>query len=194
MGYRKWPRIWGDEINLVEPGFNSGWAKVQGFWPITEKNADPLPELKGYLGKDVLVEEENITRQMDMVDYSDRRKYSSPEFVWNASVGVTALKFLNSNKLGKQYENNLFIADYNNNNIYSFDLDKERTELVLDNRLNDRIANSDDELSDIVFARRLGIITDIEVGYDGHLYLVSFSEGKIYRIVPLDAQGEDEQP
>ena len=194
MGYRKWPRIWGDEINLVEPGFNSGWAKVQGFWPITEKNADPLPELKGYLGKDVLVEEENITRQMDMVDYSDRRKYSSPEFVWNASVGVTALKFLNSNKLGKQYENNLFIADYNNNNIYSFDLDKERTELVLDNRLNDRIANSDDELSDIVFARRLGVITDIEVGYDGHLYLVSFSEGKIYRIVPLDAQGEDEQP
>jgi hypothetical protein len=194
MGYRKWPRIWGDEINLVEPGFNSGWAKVQGFWPITEKNADPLPELKGYLGKDVLVEEENITGQMDMVDYSDRRKYSSPEFVWNASVGVTALKFLNSNKLGKQYENNLFIADYNNNNIYSFDLDKERTELVLDNRLNDRIANSDDELSDIVFARRLGIITDIEVGYDGHLYLVSFSEGKIYRIVPLDAQGKDEQP
>jgi aldose sugar dehydrogenase len=122
---------------------------------------------------------------MDMIDYSDRRKYSSPEFVWNASVGVTALKFLNSNKLGKQYENNLFVADYNNNNIYSFDLDKERTELVLDNRLNDRIASSDDELSDIVFARGLGVITDIEVGYDGHLYLVSFSEGKIYRIVPV---------
>ncbi len=25
----------GDEINLVEPGFNSGWAKIQGIWPIT---------------------------------------------------------------------------------------------------------------------------------------------------------------
>jgi glucose/arabinose dehydrogenase len=22
----------GDEINLVEPGFNGGWAKVQGIW------------------------------------------------------------------------------------------------------------------------------------------------------------------
>ena len=22
----------GDEINLVEPGFNSGWVKVQGIW------------------------------------------------------------------------------------------------------------------------------------------------------------------
>jgi Glucose / Sorbosone dehydrogenase len=117
---------------------------VQGSWPITEKNADPLPGLRGYLVKDVLVEEENIMRQMDMIDYSDRRKYSSPEFVWKASVGVTALKFLNSNKLGKQYENNLFVADYNNNNIHSFDLDKERTESVLDNRLNDRIANSDE--------------------------------------------------
>ena len=23
---------YGDEINLVEPGFNSGWVKVQGQW------------------------------------------------------------------------------------------------------------------------------------------------------------------
>ena len=23
---------WGDEINLVQPGFNSGWAQVQGVW------------------------------------------------------------------------------------------------------------------------------------------------------------------
>ena len=26
----------GDEINLVEPGFNSGWAKVLGIWNIEE--------------------------------------------------------------------------------------------------------------------------------------------------------------
>ena len=24
----------GDEINLVEPGFNSGWKKVQGIWSL----------------------------------------------------------------------------------------------------------------------------------------------------------------
>jgi aldose sugar dehydrogenase len=84
-------------------------------------------------------------------------RYWTKSFIW-----VTEY----SNKLGKQYDNNLLVADYNNNNIYSFDLDKERTELVLDNRLNDRIANSDDELSDIVLARGLGVITDIEVGYD----------------------------
>ena len=29
MGYRKWTR-YGDEINLVKPGFNSGWNQVMG--------------------------------------------------------------------------------------------------------------------------------------------------------------------
>jgi hypothetical protein len=27
----------GDEINLLEPGFNSGWDKVQGIWKFNEK-------------------------------------------------------------------------------------------------------------------------------------------------------------
>ena len=31
----------GDEINLVIPGFNSGWLKVQGFWPVFTYN--PVP-------------------------------------------------------------------------------------------------------------------------------------------------------
>ena len=26
----------GDEINLVEPGFNSGWEKVQGIWKLNQ--------------------------------------------------------------------------------------------------------------------------------------------------------------
>ena len=30
----------GDEINLVEPGFNSGWRKVQGMWTIEERKME----------------------------------------------------------------------------------------------------------------------------------------------------------
>jgi glucose/arabinose dehydrogenase len=26
----------GDEINLVEPGFNSGWEKAQGIWKLDQ--------------------------------------------------------------------------------------------------------------------------------------------------------------
>ena len=31
---------WGDEINLVEPGFNSGWKKVQAKWTVPERRKE----------------------------------------------------------------------------------------------------------------------------------------------------------
>jgi hypothetical protein len=47
------------------------------------------------------------------------------------------------------------------------------------------VADTYDELEDITFAHGLGIITDIEVGpADGYLYVVSFGNGAIYRIIP----------
>ena len=35
MGYRKCEDF--DEINLVEPGFNSGWNKMQCIWILSEE-------------------------------------------------------------------------------------------------------------------------------------------------------------
>ena len=67
-------------------------------------------------------------------------------------------------------------------------MNENRTGLIREDRLDDKIANSNEELEDAVFARGLGVITDMEVGYDGYLYLVSHSEGKIYRIVPNVAE------
>ena len=32
--------LFGDEINMVKPGFNSGWAKVQGIWKIDKLDED----------------------------------------------------------------------------------------------------------------------------------------------------------
>jgi aldose sugar dehydrogenase len=47
-------------------------------------------------------------------------KYSSPEFTWRESLGPSAIKFLNSDRLGKQYENDIFVGDIDNgrNNIW----------------------------------------------------------------------------
>ena len=40
----------------------------------------------------------------------------------------------------------------------------------------------------------MGAITDLQVSpYDGYLYAVSFSRGKIYRIVPATAVGNSTQ-
>ena len=58
---------------------------------------------------------------------------------------------------------------------------------MLNGSLADKVADSTDELEDSTFAENLGIITDLEVGPDGNLYVltgVRETEGKIYRIVP----------
>lgn len=167
---------YGDEINLVEPGFNSGWLRVQGWWPV--ENAQPLPPERGYFG------DKMVTIPNNLETFADKGKYSSPEFAWNMSVGVTALEFLRNNTLGSQYQNDMFAADYNNDYLYNFDLIEDRTRLDLNGNLADKVANNNQELDGIVFGRGFGIATDIKEGPDGYLYVLSHLHGNLYRIVP----------
>jgi hypothetical protein len=102
-------------------------ADVQGIWTpkgeIENENAGPPnPHPSG------------------LVDFGGKGKYGAPEFIWFQTVVPTALKFLNSTKLGKQYQNNMFIGDYNNGNLYYFKLNQDRTGLVLGNTLANKIA------------------------------------------------------
>jgi glucose/arabinose dehydrogenase len=115
----------GDEINIVEPGFNSGWKQVQGIW-------NPKGEEAGVIAK----------THNDLVYFDGKGKYRSPEFSWLLTVGPTALKFFNSDRLGKQYENDMFVGDFNNGNIYNFKLNQNRTQLLLNGSLSNKIGNS----------------------------------------------------
>lgn len=146
-----------DEVNLVKPGFNSGWKQVMGIAP---KGFDPTK----------------------LVDFNGNGKYSDPEFVWNQTVGPTDLRFLDSNKLGSKYKNTMFIGDYNNGYLYNFKLNPERVGLVLEGQLSNRIADAPNEQQSIIFGQGFGAITDIEVGPDGFLYILGF-DGTIYRIM-----------
>jgi glucose/arabinose dehydrogenase len=167
----------GDEINLVEPGFNSGWNEVQGIWP-----------RKGGPSEDIILNPD------DLLEFGGKAKYSAPEFAWIPTIGPTALKFLNSDKLGKQYQNDIFVGDVHNGRIYHFDLNEARTGLVLQEPLDDKVADDDDENEDIVFGEGFGSISDLEVGPDGYLYVVSIGLGGIYRIVPGAANGNGGVP
>lgn len=161
---------WGDEVNLVEPGFNSGWNKLQGIWTV-EKDLK-----KGTFGSDQTVR---------LFDFGGIGEYSSPEFIWNKTVGPTAVKFLSTDKLGKEYENDLLVADVNNGRIYQFELNENRTAFLLNDSLTDKVADNDDELKGIIFAEGFGgMVTDLKVGPDGYLYIVGHTSGKLYRIIP----------
>lgn len=180
---------YGDEINVVEPGFNSGWSKVQGVWGSTSHFTDYKSKKRAGYAEDIISE---IPK--DLVDFYGRGKYSDPEFVWNHSVGPTALKFLDSKKLGDNYYQDLFVGDFLKGYLYHFNLDKNRTELTLAGPLSDRIANNSNELKEMIFAQGFGGkqtfshfdvsgITDVETGLDGYLYILTF-RGEIFRIVP----------
>ena len=160
---------WFDEINLVLPGFNSGWAAVQG--PAS------APENEG-----ADVEE-------DLEDFGGTGVYRDPEFAWQNTVGVTAIKFLNSTALGEQYANDMFVADINNGRLYHFDLNVDRTGLILEGVLEDKVADNVAELDGVIFGTGFRSISDIEVGPDGYLYLSLYGPGKIIRIAPAAAEG-----
>jgi glucose/arabinose dehydrogenase len=162
-----------DEINVVKPGFNSGYTPVQGIW---SHGVDPKTNISDW---EVL---SGIPQRL--VDFDGRGNYSPPEFTWVDPVGVTAIKFYHSDKLGSQYEDDMFVADVHKGNIYGFQLDEDREELRLWGSLDDKIANTTSELKDVIFGEGFGGITDLEVGPDGYLYIVSIGQGKIFKIVP----------
>jgi aldose sugar dehydrogenase len=159
----------GDEINLVEPGFNSGWRKVQGMWNV-EKG-----EIKGrWLS--------SSEKPSNLVDFGNKGQFSSPELTWNKTVGPTALKFVTTDKLGKEYENDLLVADVNGR-VYHFDMNKNRTGLLLNGPLKNKVVESNDEINNLVLFEGLGrLITDLDIGPDGYLYVLDYAGGKIYRI------------
>lgn len=153
-----------DEINLVYPGFNSGWHELYGF-------SDSQQEF-------------DVSK---LVTFEGKGEYSEPKLVWGRTAGLTSLIFLDSDKLGTQYRNDMFVSDVHNGRIYRFELNNDRTEFVLPRSLESKLLTTLNapDINEILFARGFGGITDLTVGPDGYLYVVSIGQGKIFRILPM---------
>lgn len=166
---------YGDEINLVRPGFNSGWNQLMGIWE--RGGGDPRE------GDSTVAQQQPNT----LVDFDGRGEYQPPKLAWLYTIGPTAIKFLNSDRYGSEVENDLFVGDIHAGNIYHFKLNQDRTELLLPPPLDDRLADTEQEglLESIIFGTAFGGISDIEVSpYDGYMYVVSLGQGKIFKLVP----------
>jgi glucose/arabinose dehydrogenase len=174
----------GDEINLVEPGFNSGWRRIQGM----EEDPDRLNLLVQFPGLSARDDSLVGRLQQFWFEITGRGggKYSNPEFVWNNPIAPTAIRFLHSDALGERYENDAFVANFNTGYIFHFELNDNRTGFVLDGDLADGVADEFNEADELVFAKNFGRITDMAIGPDGYLYVLAIhsSEGTIYRIIP----------
>ena len=197
---------YGDEINLAEPGFNSGSDKIFGIWRVNDEGKKLKANAEG--GGENEEEEEKEEEQgkkddsneyvtvtednpSDLVYFEGKGHYSPPEFTWDKSVAPTALLFLDSDKLGSQYQNEMFVGSVDGGRIFHFDLNDTRDGLLLNGVLEDKIAADSMEYNDILFAEGFSIITDVKQGLDGYLYIVSALKqsktekpGAVYRILP----------
>jgi glucose/arabinose dehydrogenase len=154
-----------DEINIVDPGFNSGWKTVMG--PISRAG----------------VSEESLVQLPGS-------KYYDPIFSWIESFGITDIEFFNSDSLGQKYANNIFAGDITQGNLYFFEVNQDRNGLQFNPQsqsgLSDLVADTDEEVSSVTLGTGFVGITDIETGPDGLLYVLTHDretgEGNLYKI------------
>ena len=56
---------------------------------------------------------------------------------------------------------------------YHFDVNENRSGLQLQGPLKDNTVEDFSELNDVMFAKGFGRITDLKIGHDGYLYVIS---------------------
>jgi glucose/arabinose dehydrogenase len=158
---------YGDEINIVKPGFNSGWRQVLGlssmYNEFTDKEFD----------------------RNQLINFNGNGKYYDPVLTWNDTIAPTTIAFIHSSTLGKEYRDDMLVGGVKNGTILHFDLNQTRTGLQLEGELSDRIVNKPSELNSTIFGTGFDIITDIKIDpIDGDLYVLAANSknGKIYKI------------
>jgi len=150
-----------DEINIVKPGFNSGWVQFMG--PMSSSD--------------------NTLNDLQVMPNSF---YADPQLSWKDPVALTDIEFLNSSKLGQQYLYKMIVGDYNEGNLYILSLNEKRDNILIDTTTNkdliDKVIDNNEEYNSIIFGTGFGSITDLETGPDGFLYVLSFNDGILYKI------------
>ena len=149
-----------DEVNLVAPGFNSGWETIMGPDARDPQSAGDLFQIPGAI-------------------------YADPEFSWPTPVAPTAILFPVGSALGPAYDDVALVADNNTGSISRFTLNAQRNGFVLSGALADLVADDATEAAQVRLGTSFGSSTDLELGPDGNVYVVSIARGTVYRIRPV---------
>lgn len=150
-----------DELNRVEPGMNSGWNDLMG---PDARDPQGLANLWNVPGAG--------------------STYSDPEFSWLATIAPTGIALPHGSRLGDAYDEVVLVGDSNFGQLYAFPLNAARTALDLAgySGVADLVADSAGERNQFRLGSGFGSITDLELGPDRKLYVVSIGNGTVYRI------------
>ncbi|MGH7897769.1 MAG: PQQ-dependent sugar dehydrogenase [Candidatus Binatia bacterium] len=152
-----------DEVNRVAAGFNSGWNKIMG---PDARDPQGLGDLFNMPG--------------------GASAYSDPEFSWLNPVAPTAILFPVGSALGPAYDAVALVADNNTGSISRLPLNGARDAFDFSGftGLADLVADNASETGQVRFGANFGAATDLKLGPDGAVYVVSIGRGIVYRIRP----------
>ena len=185
-----------DEINLVPPGFNSGWVQIMG--PASRNRQYKAIETSEFGGalQQLRWPPSNIAGNANAAQARlfmlPGAQYNHPEFSWKYNVAPAALGFVRGQGLGLQYRGDLFVGAARDEvalgYLYRFKLTENRHALALTGAVQDRVADNRDkfdlyESARFVIGKRFGVVTDIQTGPNGNLFVVSLTHGKVYEIL-----------
>ena len=189
-----------DELNRVEAGMNSGWIQIIG--PLgrlaeykqietTALHHEDFPNLQQLRWPPERIApsaQEALSRLFSL----SGSRYRDPEFSWKHVLAPAGIGFLNSRALGPQFFGDLFVGfsvpEPLGGPLFHFNLTGNRRKIAVDDpRLEDRVADNltfheMTESESLLIGRDFGIITDIQTGPNGNLFVVSLDKGTVYEI------------
>jgi len=184
------------ELNLVESGTNGGWVQIAG--PV--ERIDEFKQIETtFAGMNLQQLRWPPTFIANSPDEALARlfmlpgaHYSDPEFSWKWEVAPGGMGFVDGRGLGARYDGDLFMGAatplLEGGYLFHFDFRANRTEIrTTDGRLRDAVADNlaKHEITEserLLIGRNFGVVTDIETGPSGNLYVLSLSQGTIYEI------------
>lgn len=184
-----------DELNLVKPGFNSGWIQIMGpaadvatYKEIetTSLHFETFPNLQQFRwGPENIADSRGeALRRLFRLPNSH---YSDPEYAWEYAVAPAAIGFVKSEALGEAYHGDLFVGLSVplplGGPLFRFDLSRNRESLAVDQaKAENEDFNSLIGSEEFLIGTNFGVVTDIETGPNGNLFIVSLSNGAVYEI------------
>lgn len=182
-----------DEINRVDPGFNSGWIQVMGpgdrYQDLRRIETVEFPEVGvgefRYPTNNLAATFQEALARLFVLPGSH---YSDPEFSWRYALSPAGLGFIEGRALGPQYRNDLVVGSTREGVLLRFQLTGNRQKIGVDDpRLEDRVADNSRaartaETESLIFGTGFGVVTDVQTGPNGNLYVIDHVSGNVYEI------------
>ena len=189
------------ELNRVVPGMNGGWIQTMGplarmaqFKQIeTTEFGSSLQQVR-YPPTRIAYTPSLARSRMFMLPGAT---YVDPQFSWRYEVGPSGTAFVRGSALGAEYDGTLWIGSSRpfaptgptGGSLYRLRLTPDRLSVNVsaDPRLADKVADNltkfePTESESLLIGRGFGVTPSIEQGPDGNLYVVSITDGVVYRI------------